>query len=134
MADEDEQSEILDDDRLGGDYPPDEPLGVDDYGLTAAEQHVDEPLDERVRREEPERADRSDAGAVGRLVAPDAGTGLDREKDAVASEVRGVPAADRPAGDAGTDDPTAVETATELVDDRTAEEAAMHEIPPDREP
>ena len=60
MADEDEQSEILDDDRLGGDYPPDEPLGVDEYGLTAAEQQVDEPLDERVRREEPERADPSD--------------------------------------------------------------------------
>jgi len=32
-------------------YPPDVPLGVRQYGLTAAEERVDEPLEERARRE-----------------------------------------------------------------------------------
>ena len=48
----------IDDDRAGedelDDYPPDRPLAVDDYGVTEAEEAIDEPLEERVRREEPD--------------------------------------------------------------------------------
>lgn len=32
-------------------YPPERPLGVNQYGVAAAEERVDEPLEERVRRE-----------------------------------------------------------------------------------
>ena len=32
-------------------YPPERPLGVQEYGLTAAEARVDEPLEERITRE-----------------------------------------------------------------------------------
>jgi hypothetical protein len=53
-ADPQDQAEALDDDRLAGEYPPEEPLGVEDYGTTAAEERWDEPLAERVRREEPD--------------------------------------------------------------------------------
>jgi len=35
-------------------YPPDRPLGVNEYGLSAAEERVDEPLAERARREVPD--------------------------------------------------------------------------------
>jgi hypothetical protein len=58
MANDDpqDQAEALDDDELGGDYPPEEPLGVEEYGTTPAEERYDEPLDERVLREEPEGA------------------------------------------------------------------------------
>jgi hypothetical protein len=37
-----------------GDYPPDAPMGVEDYGVTDREEAVDEPLAERVAREEPD--------------------------------------------------------------------------------
>lgn len=50
-------SELLDDDVLPAEYPPDHPTGVDDYGTTAQEERVDEPLEERIRREEPEVVD-----------------------------------------------------------------------------
>src|SRR3954467_9918927 len=35
-------------------YPPERPSGVNQYGLTAAEERVDEPLEERARREVPD--------------------------------------------------------------------------------
>jgi hypothetical protein len=35
-------------------YPPDRPTGVNQYGVTAAEERVDEPLEERARREVPD--------------------------------------------------------------------------------
>lgn len=55
-------AEALDSDTLGTpddveiepDYPVDQLLGADDYGTTAAEEQVGEPLDERVERERPE--------------------------------------------------------------------------------
>lgn len=53
-SDSQSQAEGLDDDRIAGDYPPDQPLGAEDYGSTAAEERIDEPLEERVWREEPE--------------------------------------------------------------------------------
>ena len=52
-------------------YPPDRPLGVEEYGVTAAEQRVDEPLEERVRREiDDSSAETNQHRDVGRLVAP----------------------------------------------------------------
>src|ERR687893_209001 len=51
---DDDVSELLDEDALPPEYPPDRPLGVDQYGTTPQEERVDEPLAERVLREEPE--------------------------------------------------------------------------------
>jgi hypothetical protein len=69
-------AEALDSDKLpGGDdpdvepeYPLDEPLGVEEYGLTSAEESIDEPLEERVARETPDplvQALEDEAAAVG---------------------------------------------------------------------
>lgn len=52
-------AEATDSDKLGTPddpdvepgFPPDEPLGVEEYGLSAAEEQVGEPLEERVQRE-----------------------------------------------------------------------------------
>lgn len=66
------------------DFPPEEPVGVDAYGTTPAEARYDEPLEERVAREEPEELPDEEAGM--RLVDPDQGAGPDTEGDAVASE------------------------------------------------
>lgn len=60
--DDQELAESFDESKLStdpltldtSDFPPDEPEGVDDYGTTAQEERVDEPLTERVRREEPD--------------------------------------------------------------------------------
>ena len=57
-----DQSEALDNDNLGIDddaevepgYPLDEPLGVEEYGLTPAEEQVGEPIEESVEREIPD--------------------------------------------------------------------------------
>lgn len=49
-----------DDPTAGGAYPPDEPLAVDDYGTTPAEDRIDEPIAERVEREVPENATAAD--------------------------------------------------------------------------
>ena len=58
--DDQDVAEALDSDKLGDDiddatgeleYPPDRPLGVNQYGTTAAEERVGEPADERVRRD-----------------------------------------------------------------------------------
>lgn len=38
-------------------FPPDEPTGVDEYGITAGEERVDEPLADRVAREIPDPLD-----------------------------------------------------------------------------
>lgn len=91
MSDSQDRAEALDDDKLADtsttpvedlEYPPDEPMGVDAYGTTAAEERWDEPIDERVGREEPED------GPIGdgmRLVDPDEGAAGDDEPDAVAT-------------------------------------------------
>jgi len=53
-------SEVLsdvDDDPEGSlVFPPDRPLGVEEYGTRASEERVDEPLAERLRREVPDPA------------------------------------------------------------------------------
>lgn len=99
------------DDALDTSYsPPERPLGVDEYGTTAAEQEEGETLDQRLAREVPDPNlaadlapdpvdedgvpvdDPLDNGEVGdrragRLVAPDEGLEEDREKDLVATDV-----------------------------------------------
>jgi hypothetical protein len=73
--------------------PGDEPVAVDDYGTTETEQREGEPLDGRLRREEPDPALDVDPGeggtssAAGRLVGKDEGVRDDTEKDAVADDV-----------------------------------------------
>ena len=119
------RAESLDDDKLGGEYPPEEPLGVDEYGTTAAEERWDEPIAERVAREEPDPEVPEDEGTE--LVAPDAGAGTDTEAQTVAD-------ADRPDPDVGTisvddpvsDDPDLRDVASERSGPPPAEEAAIH--------
>lgn len=133
MSDDANLSELLDDDKLPAEYPPDEPLGVDEYGITAAEEEVDEPLAERVAREEPDLIpgeDDSDLGApVGVLVEPDEGiVDRDFEADAVARE-SGPPPGDLPldADDIAFGDDTLRDVAQEREGtELSAEEAAMH--------
>ena len=76
--------------------PRDHPQAVEEFGTTAAEERADEPLADRVLREEPDFdqgdvARAADDAIAGQLV--DAGSsdveGLDDEKDAVASVVGG---------------------------------------------
>lgn len=81
--------------------PAEDPVAVDDYGTTAAEESADEPLDRRLAREEPELANRpldtsEDADnpypadreeRVGRIVEEDEGVREDDESDAVALDV-----------------------------------------------
>jgi hypothetical protein len=86
-------ADVLDDesDDPEGDltYPLDRALGAEDYGTTAAEERVDEPYAESLRREVPERrSDRQAPGRIGRLVEPgaddDADYPIDLETDLVA--------------------------------------------------
>ena len=74
--------------------PRDYPQGVEEYGITAAEQRVDEPLADRVLREEPDFdestvAQAADEAIGGRLL--EAGSedvdAIDDEKDSVATLV-----------------------------------------------
>ncbi len=63
-TDDQREAEELDEDEVGGTrIPPDQPLGVEDFGTTEAEERYGEPLDERVQREQP---DVGAAGAAGR--------------------------------------------------------------------
>ncbi|GGW14344.1 hypothetical protein GCM10018980_12420 [Streptomyces capoamus] len=117
------------DDMLDEGYsPPERPLGVTRHGITAAEQHDGETLDERLGQEvpdvtappgddigdlpggegEPVDPEAGDSRA-GRLVAPDEGAHTDTTKEEVARDV-GIDG-----GAAG------------------AEEAAMHVVPDETE-
>jgi hypothetical protein len=117
MPDEQDAAEDLDEDALDlgddptGDlaFPPEHLRGANQYGLTAAEEMVGEPVSERSRREEPEQGYRtwSDRRApAGRLVEP-------------GSIESGVPS-----------DPDDDEFTAEAfdADDLSAEEAAVHII------
>jgi len=89
MTDAQDRAEQLDDDKMATtdspveelDYPSDQPMGVDQYGTTPVEEQVDEPLAERILREEPEEL--PEPGGM-RLVDPDAGGASDTESDAIA--------------------------------------------------
>lgn len=66
--------------------PRDHPVGAEEFGITAEEERLQEPLAERVLREEPDVMVGDDDDLVGRLVEPDQGVaGLDSERDAIAS-------------------------------------------------
>ena len=83
----------------------DAPVGVDDYGTTAAEEQAGEPLDLRLSREEPDLLERAAATSadesedadqpypvdpeerVGRIVETDEGARTDDEASAVADDV-----------------------------------------------
>ena len=84
--------------------PGDEPEAVKDWGTTALEESLGEPLDLRLSREEPDvlaQADRSASEEtdsddpypvdreehVGRIVDTDLGVGLDDEPDMIGSDV-----------------------------------------------
>ncbi|MFS8201531.1 DUF5709 domain-containing protein [Streptomyces sp. CWNU-52B] len=104
---EDAVDERTYDDVLDEGYsPPEKPLGVTRTGVTAAEQHEGESLDERLLQEVPEEETPAGDGVgdlpygegealdpeaggerAGRLVAPDEGAHPDTTKDAVASDV-----------------------------------------------
>ena len=108
------------------------PVAVEDFGVTAEQQRSGESLAARLIREEPDidpsdpppepsegeslspqtepsAYDQEAGDEVGRLVSPDQGSGVDREKDEIASD----------AGASG--------------GGASAEELAMHEVPPDDE-
>ncbi|HSL56469.1 MAG TPA: hypothetical protein VK866_01375 [Acidimicrobiales bacterium] len=128
MSDPQDRSEALDDDKLAGEYPPDRPLGAESYGTTPGEERVDEPLADRVAREEPEDAPPSD-----RPVAPLVGDDVldDREEQMIAAEARpgSGPGAIEP-NDPAAGDPTRRDVATEHEAGLSAEEAAVHETEP----
>ncbi|MGV9253143.1 DUF5709 domain-containing protein [Streptomyces sp. NPDC003697] len=94
--------EILDQ----GYSPPEKPVGVGKHGVTAAEQHDGETLDQRLAQETPDVGEEvgdgvgdlpggegepvdPEAGArrAGRLVAPDQGAHTDTTKEEVAHDV-----------------------------------------------
>lgn len=132
---DDNLSELLDDDALPEELPPEAPLGVEDPGVTADHGAIGDSVAERAAREVTEAGPppTSDDGAVGHLVAPDEGSAPDAEADVVA---RVVGDDELPGGEDPGDQPVGTESfadiATERVDDRSAEELAVHvtEDPP----
>jgi hypothetical protein len=131
--DDQDISEALDDDKLPADFPPDRPLGVDEYGVTPGEELVDEPLEARVRREIPDnvRAEDTVDRGIGSLVEPDQGGGRDTEPDAVAGLVTDGEDPDQlDPDDLLSGDPSLRDVAQERVDDTPAEEAAIHVTDP----
>jgi hypothetical protein len=82
MADEQDQAEALDDDKVAGTYPPDEPMGVDD---PTRDDRVTDDVATRRLREDP------DGERVANLTLADLdeGAGPDEEKDLVANAVGG---------------------------------------------
>jgi hypothetical protein len=82
MADDQDRAEALDDDKLGGTYPPDDPMGVDD---PTRDDQVRDSFEDRGLREDP------DGERVANLTLADLdrGAGPDEEKDLVADTVGG---------------------------------------------
>lgn len=113
MPDDDNLSELLDDDKLeGAQFPPDQPLGLDDRGIGDGQDS----LEERMRREVPESQGsgvrRED---VGTLIDDANEDGVDSEPEAFAREA-----------DSDTDPLGLDRTVQDLEEIQPAEEAAMH--------
>ena len=127
MSDQ-QRAEGLDDDKLAGEYPPEEPLGVEEYGTTAAEEAWDEPLEERIAREEPDVPVPEDDGVE--LLQPDEGAHTDVEADEVASVAHAQPDERGPLSeeDVASGDPTLRDVAQEREGAMPAEEAAVHVV------
>ena len=122
---DDDRSEALDADKLSDEYPPDEPFASEDYGVTGAEQRHDEPLEEQLRREVPERSGPTDEDRSRRVVQPIAEGVPDEEKDLVADAVEDPDVLDRAPDDELTGDETTRDIAPERVPP-PAEETALH--------
>lgn len=59
-----------------GQFPPrDHPLGVDEHGVTGAEQEMPESVADRARREQPDVTEDEEADPAGRLVEDGDGEG-----------------------------------------------------------
>ena len=124
--DEQDQAEALDEDRLDGPYPPDQPMAVGEYGLTGREDEIDEPLEERVAREQPEVRPGDDAPDAG-LVDPAPVGDADREGTMIAEqEARPEQTGPLEEGDPVAGDPTTRDVAPERSAGESAEEAALH--------
>lgn len=115
----------VDDPDLEPGYPPEHLQGADEYGLTAAEERVDEPIEERVERERPDPL-------ATRL--EEAARGVDPRADAVHDPLPGVgrlvePGAQDSAQPRRDDEGESVAAATPQ-QDLSAEEAAVHRTDP----
>jgi hypothetical protein len=64
MSDPQDRAEALDDDKVGPEFPPEEPLGVDDPAVTPTGQWLPESLEERAAREETEPEASSEAASA----------------------------------------------------------------------
>ena len=125
MPDENnEQSQVLDEDVLPEEYPPEQPYGVNER-LTPDEEQMGESFEDRTKRERPDHLG-SDEGRVGTLVAPGGDVGVDDVAEEVADEI--APRQRRDQLDA--EDPgfggDLRDFATEREEVMPAEEAAMH--------
>jgi hypothetical protein len=129
--DPDQTGEALDDEVLGGEYPPDEPLGADDEGVTELEELGGESFAERDERTEPEVWERPagdegpDAGVE--LVGDDAGV-ADDEADLVGERV-GTELEDEEEPLAPDDEFSGDETTRDVATERVtppAEDVAVH--------
>jgi hypothetical protein len=126
-----EESQLLDDDVVPQEYPPDQPLGVDER-LTPIEEQSGETLGHRVAREVPddlgiEDERTGDYRQVGTLVDAGDEYNLDLEADMVASEIAPeVPLEQLDSGDLAFGDDTLRDVTQEKEGTMPAEEAAMH--------
>ncbi|MCU1499664.1 MAG: hypothetical protein JWM47_3617 [Acidimicrobiales bacterium] len=109
MADEQDRAEQLDDDELGGEYPPDKFMGAEAYGAAGTEGGAPESVVRRAAREEPD------------VVPTDPPPGAN-DPDAVLS-------GDEDFGDGG--DSTLRDVVQEREAPIPAEEAAMHVVDED---
>lgn len=130
-SDDQNLAEQVDTDKLGHEFPPEAPLGVEEYGVTARQEAVDEPLEERVAREQPDvgAGSISPDDEVGELVQPDAGARPDEEDQAVAGEV-GRPHPPAGPGGPGAEAVTTDDIATERAPDLAPEDEAVHPTEP----
>lgn len=121
-----DQADLLDDDVVPEEYPPEQPYGVNER-LTPEEEQMGETLERRVKRERPDHLGQ-DVGKVGTLVAPGGDeTGIDDEADEIATEIPPQPRRDRlDVGDESAGDPTLRDVSQEKEGVISAEEAAMH--------
>lgn len=144
MSDPQDRAEALDSDKLGvpddpdiePDYPLDELVGADEYGITAAEERVDEPIEERADRETGDPLAREidrELAERGGVPPDDPGALLLETTDGVGEEVGRLyePGTDDDVTDFIDEESDSVGGAVPA-DDLTAEEAAMHvaEDPP----
>lgn len=85
---DDNKAELLDDDVVTTDYPPERPLGVGERPTPEEEQMGDSHA-RRVAREEPDVGETAEEH-LGTLVAPGGDEGEDTEADEVAREAGGL--------------------------------------------